>query len=246
MPILEKSCPICGAAFTCWQRPRREVRTCSPTCGAQLRRQSERKTPRVSARRPRPAVTCQHCGQPFVPKARRRNPMFCGKSCSMKARWADAAMRAKLIRGSQNWPEERRVIAREHAPWMNGDATIRAKSAATTRSRTFCGARGGNGQLTPAQLLLHEALGWPMEHPIRTGNPSWPVAVVDLAEPKLKIAIECDGRSHYSRKQRNRDTRKTTMLAALGWTVLRFWNSQITGGLAAVLDTIRSCERAAS
>ena len=164
----------------------------------------------------------------------------------MKARWADTRTHAKLIRGSQNWTEERRALAREHARWMNGDATIRAKSATTTRGRTFCGERGGNGQLTEAQRLLHNALGWPMEYPIRTGNPSWPVAVVDLAEPELKIAIECDGRSHYSRKQRNRDTRKTAMLAALGWTVLRFWNSQITGDLVAVLDTIRSCERAGS
>ena len=164
----------------------------------------------------------------------------------MKARWADETMRARLMRGPQNWTEGRRAISREHARQMNKDVTIREKIAATARGRTFCGKRGGNGQLTPAQLLLHEALDWPMEYPIRAGNPSWTVAVVDLAEPQSKIAIECDGRSHYTRKQRNRDARKTAMLTALGWTVLRFWNSQITGDLAATLDKTRRCEPAAS
>lgn len=77
-----------------------------------------------------------------------------------------------------------------------------------------------------------------MECAIPTGNPQWPCAIVDLAHPTLLIAIEVDGSSHHTSKQKNRDKRKSQMLTALGWVVLRFWNAEITRDLDRVLDAI--------
>lgn len=246
MPLVDKVCPICGTPFTCWQRPRREQQTCSGRCGAQLRRRKEAGFPRQSKARPRRIFVCEQCGREFKAGPYGKTRRFCGRSCSMTARWQDKETRAKLLRGGTVWPERRRAIFRAHMHRLNADPAVRERQAATIRGRTFPAQRGGNGQLTREQLALHQALGWPMEYPIPTGNRSWPAAVVDLANPELRIAIECDGASHRTRKQKNRDARKQTMLAALGWTLLRFWNGQITGNLPEVLATIHAAERARS
>jgi hypothetical protein len=129
---------------------------------------------------------------------------------------------------------------------LNADPVIRAKASAAKRGRTFPGVRGGNGCLTPQQQALHRVLGWPVEYSIPTGHRSWPCARVDLAEPALMIAVELDGGSHRSVKQRNRDRRKTEMLSALGWTVVRFWNSEIDRALAGVVSQLRAAARARS
>jgi hypothetical protein len=118
---------------------------------------------------------------------------------------------------------------------LNGDPDVRARMAATLRGRTFSGRRGGNGQLTREQETLATALGWPMEYGIPTGVPGWPCARVDLTHPALLIAIEVDGASHHTRKQRNRDRRKEGMLTAAGWIVLRFWNAEVASALDRVV-----------
>ncbi|WP_158657508.1 endonuclease domain-containing protein [Blastococcus saxobsidens] len=46
---------------------------------------------------------------------------------------------------------------------------------------------------------------------------------LDAAWPAARVAVELDGAAfHGSRKQRERDLRRDTALAALGWVVLRF------------------------
>lgn len=128
---------------------------------------------------------------------------------------------------------------------LNRNPEIRVKTTVKLQGRTFAN-RGGNGQLTPQQETLHKALGWAMEHAVATGNPKWKAAVVDLAEPSLKIAIECDGASHHTKKQKNRDRKKAQMLEALGWVVLRFWNSRVDNELDQVLQEIRAIEKSRS
>ncbi|MBI2755365.1 MAG: DUF559 domain-containing protein [Chloroflexi bacterium] len=129
---------------------------------------------------------------------------------------------------------------------INRDPAVRAKVTTALRGRTFAGLRGGNGALTPQQIRLQEVLGWSAEFCIPTGQRSWPCARVDLAEPALKIAVEIDGASHHTAKQKNRDMRKTAMLVALGWTVLRFWNAEVDRQLPIVLARIRGAVRARS
>lgn len=45
--------------------------------------------------------------------------------------------------------------------------------------------------------------------------------VVDIAFPKVRLAIEIDGKSHNSRKQKNKDLKRDLFLRENGWIVLR-------------------------
>ncbi|WP_336028727.1 DUF559 domain-containing protein [Geodermatophilus sp. FMUSA9-8] len=52
---------------------------------------------------------------------------------------------------------------------------------------------------------------------------------LDAAWPELRVAVELDGAAfHGSREQRERDLRRDTALAALGWVVLRFSYRRLT------------------
>jgi hypothetical protein len=94
--------------------------------------------------------------------------------------------------------------------------------------------RGGNGQLLPLpQLALLHALGdgWTAELAIKTNaghkNGVYPNAYkVDIANPKMMIAIELDGGSHGSLERQEQDRKKTECLAALGWSVYRVSNEK--------------------
>ena len=61
---------------------------------------------------------------------------------------------------------------------------------------------------------------------------------MDLACPELKIAIERDGQSHNSKRQKNRDRIKDQMLAEKGWLVMRFSNQEILEQTGRVLRRI--------
>ena len=58
----------------------------------------------------------------------------------------------------------------------------------------------------------------------------------DFAVPCRKLVIEIDGGQHANAVAR--DNARTRMLAARGWRVIRFWNSDVTSNLAGVLETI--------
>jgi leucyl-tRNA synthetase len=53
------------------------------------------------------------------------------------------------------------------------------------------------------------------------------------------LAIEIDGRTHKTKKWKFLDKRKTEVLNALGWSVLRFSNQRVDSDLEAVLKEIR-------
>jgi leucyl-tRNA synthetase len=112
--------------------------------------------------------------------------------------------------------------------------------------RTFL-SRGGNGQITIPQKKLLEALSLPesnLEYVIPTKEVASmfqsvpPCYKVDIAIPEMKLAIEVDGRSHKTKKWRFLDKRKTEILNALGWRVLRFWNEEILMDIEQVKMTI--------
>ena len=59
------------------------------------------------------------------------------------------------------------------------------------------------------------------QYGVRLGNGR--TVRLDAAWPELRIAVELDGAAfHGSREARERDLRRDTALAALGWVVLRF------------------------
>ncbi len=242
MPIITKICPVCSKPFQCWQRTVREEKTCSRSCGARLREHSQ---PRFDRKAQVEERICRRCGERFT--ANRYKPTgYCSRRCATKARWESESLGAKMRAAMEPRSPRQRAAASARMRRLNDDPAVREKVAAAHRGRTFVGQRGGNGQLTPQQRKLAESLGWTTEYSIPTGNSSWRSATVDIACPSLKIAVECDGASHHSRKQKNRDVRKEAMLSALGWTVLRFWNAEIDEHLESVLEGIRAAVVAGS
>lgn len=112
---------------------------------------------------------------------------------------------------------------RERNPMRDPDT--RAKMAATLREIGHKPhVRGGNGKPLPAgQRALADLLGWPTEETYRTetGEPPWHYKL-DIAHPTMKVCVEVDGGSHWSR--RDADDRRDALLRSRGWLVFRFSN----------------------
>lgn len=105
--------------------------------------------------------------------------------------------------------------------------------------------QGGNGRgFTTQQSILLEKLGegWEGEHIQnlpglrKLGYPTH--YKLDIANERVRIAIEIDGASHSSAKVRERDIRKDHKLRELGWTVFRFKNKEIDNDLDRVVRLI--------
>jgi len=60
--------------------------------------------------------------------------------------------------------------------------------------------------------------------------------IVDFACPGLKLAIELDGGQHALRQKE--DAARTAELARRGYRLIRFWNGDVIGNLAGVLEKI--------
>src|SRR5262249_32797068 len=156
----------------------------------------------------------QCCGRLFE-VGRKRRQRFCNRSCAARYMHQHNPLVREHLK--QNTERQRRVSAermRKNNP-MN-DPAVRAKATAALQGRGWSGIRGGHGAPMPApQRLLHDLTAWPTEVAIPTGNPKWRAALVDLANTELKIAVECDGESHHTKRQKTRDRLKDQMLHAL-------------------------------
>jgi very-short-patch-repair endonuclease len=68
------------------------------------------------------------------------------------------------------------------------------------------------------------------------------VAFLDIAFTEMKLAVEVDGGVHRNPKKIPVDALRTQKLTSQGWTVIRFWNSEVTNDTSAcvkkVLDTL--------
>jgi len=62
--------------------------------------------------------------------------------------------------------------------------------------------------------------------------------VVDFACPEARLVIELDGGQHALNTERDKD--RTQIIEAHGYTVLRFWNSDVIENLEGVLEEIRN------
>jgi very-short-patch-repair endonuclease len=60
--------------------------------------------------------------------------------------------------------------------------------------------------------------------------------ILDLACRGAKLAVEFDGGHHWETLQY--DGERTRFLEALGWKVIRFWNSEVTDNPEGVAQTI--------
>ncbi|MFO1032846.1 MAG: endonuclease domain-containing protein [Hyphomicrobiales bacterium] len=62
--------------------------------------------------------------------------------------------------------------------------------------------------------------------------------IADFACRERKLIVEVDGATHSNDLEVARDSRRTALLEAQGWTVLRFWNEDVFRNLNAVCDAI--------
>lgn len=62
--------------------------------------------------------------------------------------------------------------------------------------------------------------------------------VIDFYCPKLKLAIEVDGDSHFIEGSKARDMERQTILESFGITFLRFTNREISENINVVLTKI--------
>lgn len=94
-------------------------------------------------------------------------------------------------------------------------------------------ARELRGDMTaPERRLWFEFLR-AFPHPVTRQKPLGNY-IVDFYCAKLRLAIEIDGDSHYSRGEQERDTRRDAVLNKLGVRVLRFTNREVMEQFAAV------------
>jgi very-short-patch-repair endonuclease len=92
---------------------------------------------------------------------------------------------------------------------------------------------------TPHERILWRALReLPLEGThFRRQAPIGPY-VVDFFCPAKRLIIELDGGHHNEDETAERDRERQNWLEREGYRVIRFWNSDITGELTAVLERI--------
>lgn len=64
--------------------------------------------------------------------------------------------------------------------------------------------------------------------------------IVDFYCPKLNLAIEVDGKTHYTSEGKQHDNDKESYLEELGIAILRFTNPQVKQNLDGVINQIAS------
>jgi very-short-patch-repair endonuclease len=112
------------------------------------------------------------------------------------------------------------------------------KADPITRSR----AKTLRRDLTDAERILwtrikgRALMGWQF----RVQHPIGPY-IADFACVRMRLAVEVDGATHATAAERAHDARRTAYLEAQGWTVMRFWNSDIYDNLDGVLRAISDC-----
>ena len=110
---------------------------------------------------------------------------------------------------------------------------MKAKPETRARAKTL------RAELTDAERILWAKLkgrqrrGWQF----RVQHPIGPY-IADFACAPLRLIIEVDGETHSSIEERDHDERRRAYLERAGWTLLRFWNSDVYRNLAGVLEAI--------
>ncbi|MBW4677760.1 MAG: endonuclease domain-containing protein [Desmonostoc geniculatum HA4340-LM1] len=254
---MERVCEYCQNTFLTPTKGKNTARFCSRTCVGKARYSipEVREKHSLTTRQPLVQKACLWCGQSFQMRQNKsvnQKRKFCSKSCAntMKANQPQERERSRqrvkfayLSNIGRKRPDASQRM-RENNPTKN-PATL-LKMSLSMKGKTFL-ARGGNSKITEPQMKLATALLLTdyIEYPISTSSvkhlfPSLPPCYkVDIAYPEKKLVIEVDGKTHKLKKQKFLDKRKTEVLNALGWSVLRFWNEEILNDLESVLLKVK-------
>ena len=249
-------CAGCRRLAFVRSRGQSTARFCSRSCSARTHWQNAAYRETVTPRRyPQIVRRCHWCQKTFQfralgPKADQKR-RFCGTACAATWRMDQPGRRdlqrevIKIAHRKARGVPRPDTAARMRRNNPVNRPGVREKISASKKGQTFL-ARGGNGKPTPPQLALAAELNWPIEvaistTPIRAQFKSLPPAYkVDVGDVETRTAVEVDGKTHRTRKWRFLDRRKTEVLAALGWTVVRFWNEEVLTSLPEVVAKIRT------
>ena len=206
---------------------------------------------RISRRRAA-SKACERCGKEFTGKPSKvAKQAFCSRSC---ASIVQAAVMPPEMKSKRS--DTMRGLATSHPGFlrryekMTGESNpmkseeTRKKVSVALSGRPSPHLNGGNGTgMTVPQAMLLEALGtpWVPEFLVwgRGQHDEWPLMLVDLAVPDLKIAIEVDGQSHNTLKVRERDKKKERLLNEAGWRIIRVKNSEVLADLNRCVSRVR-------
>ena len=83
------------------------------------------------------------------------------------------------------------------------------------------------------ELRAHRLMGLSFRRQLPVGK-----YIVDFACPQQKLIIELDGGGHSEDAQMRHDAVRTKFLETEGWTVIRFWNDEVTNNLSGACDHI--------
>lgn len=167
---------------------------------------------------------------------RDRGRAYCSDAC--RDVWTSA-------RSAEVLAETNRQHASEHMKLNNPMANVetRAKMAATLKrvghAPTF---RGGNGtQMPEPQAKLAALFGWPTEVVWAPKDGDRPYHYkMDIAHPTMRVCVEVDGGSHYSRERQESDARRDARMAIAGWLVFRFSNQEAMERTAECVQAVLS------
>lgn len=235
-----KPCAVCGKLMRAY-RNGAERDFCGRKC-----RNKAREKPRIMV----PCGWCEEVCIEIVP-GRKAQHYTCSGACGSKLRHF---LQEEPL---QHTEETRKVMSESRKAFNKTPAGLRAAKLSSERMlrknpskdplvvekiketkrlngtlNVWPGKRGGNGQLTTPQKLLAAILGssWVTEYSIPLGprKNGYPTNYkVDIAHPKLKIAVEVDGNNHKHPSNIAKDLKKTRKLQELGWRVLRVTNEEI-------------------
>lgn len=197
---------------------------------------------------------CPECGKVFDGKASRE---FCSRACAnrAKARQPEYLKKVQEHRRAYFKSEAGRAHASMHSIRMktnnpmNDPALLeKAKQSRLNRgvSQEILKHRWPGTGFTVPQMMLYQALGkgWELEYVILThvkkGNGIATAYKVDLGNSRGKWAIELDGAYHNAPKQRALDSKKDSVLASLGWQVIRIRNAEVLLNIDGVLKQIQT------
>lgn len=234
----ETTCAGCSKVFTAPNGPQRQRLRRGET-GLYCTRQCF-----TASRHPTPILKCGWCEKEFLgtnkfdrQRAQSGLRPYCSRECGRKAHAKSAAM--NMANTNRKYASAR---MKSKNP-MHSDDT-RAAMAHTMRIRGHCPkVRGGNGHgMTVPEQTLSNATGlFPFIVPTGGRNHGYPTHYkLDLANPKVKLAIEIDGGNHCTLRTKAADARKEDFLEQRGWTVLRFSNSAVMNNLEACVQMVTS------
>ena len=160
-------------------------------------------------------VICAFCRCEYVPQNRKRKK-YCSADCGRNA-----------VSALMGTPEHRSILS------AKGKVNVASQMAAGTWSGWAARNGPSYAESYVQQQLQEQGLSFDVEYPVGRFS-------IDIAFPRLNLAIEVDGKQHEAPGQRAHDVARDELLAVKGWTVLRIkWHSiKSPSGLAKVTTQI--------